>query len=246
MLLTGLCLLLVMLIPAQALSASVRFGIMGQPPYGFWSGNGEARGYLYDIADAILARAELPGDNRVLPHKRLLSALESGERNCSLFAGTPEVRKRFRLVEPLGCTLQAGILPAAGIDLKRYEDLSNLSIAVSRGVSFNTRFDNDSALNKVVTKNYYLDAVMLKRGRVDAVAGAISSHLFNLRKLGWSVADVGTPLVFSELPLWLACRPDDPAPESVRRLQDAVRGLREDGTVVRTIERYMGRPLAER
>ena len=218
----------------------VRFGIMGQTPYGFLSEAGTPQGYLYDIANAVLKEAGFPLDNVILPHKRLMSALYAKERNCSLFASTPLVKEENILVAPIGKSVRLGVLPRAGIHLKNYEDLKHISIAVARGVSFHPRFDNDTTLNKVKTKNYYQDALMLKRGRVEAVAGALGSHLHNLKKIGWGTENLGTPLVLTELPIWLTCVSDGPGEDAIIRLREAVRRLSQSGAINRIIERYLG------
>ncbi|OMH26590.1 ABC transporter substrate-binding protein [Motiliproteus sp. MSK22-1] len=223
----------------------IRFGIMGQSPYGFFSEAGIPKGYLYDIANAVLEEAGFLQDTVILPHKRLMSALIAKERNCSLFASTPLISEQNILVEPIGKSVRLGVLPRAGIHLNDYEDLKSISIAVARGVAFHPRFDNDNTLNKVKTKNYYQDALMLKRGRVEAVAGAIGSHLHNLKKIGWGADNVGTPLILTELPIWLVCIKNDLSKDLIGRLRIAVQSLRERGAITDIVEDYLGKAHGE-
>ncbi|MEH6404178.1 MAG: transporter substrate-binding domain-containing protein [Sneathiella sp.] len=215
--------------------------IMEQPPYGFLDEKGQASGYLFDIGNAILKKANMPETVKLLPMKRLFKHLEYKTVDCTLLAASPFTRSHYRLIEPTGLFLSPAIVPKAGIDLNRYEDLHGLSIGIPRGVSFDDRFDQDETLKKLSIYNYRQAVKMLEKGRVDAIVGVLGSYLFNARALGYQADKIfGTPLIFKKIPIWLVCRQDDPSLEVEEKLKKATIELRQSGVISKIAEKYLG------
>ncbi|MBT3360043.1 MAG: transporter substrate-binding domain-containing protein [Rhodospirillales bacterium] len=219
---------------------TVSFATMDVPPYGFKNAKNQQEGYLYDLGERVLNEAGFNTHQAVLPLKRLIEEMKIGRRDCTFMARTPLVQRIFRLIEPIGKELEAVVVARAGIPINRYDDLIGLRIAVPLGISFDPRFDNDKSLTKVPTKDYQQSVKMLIGGRVDAVAGALDSLTFNLRQMGLDPKEeLDEPLVFNRVSLWLVCRADGPKKAKEIRLQDAVRELRENGSITKIIENYL-------
>ncbi|MBL4741044.1 MAG: transporter substrate-binding domain-containing protein [Sneathiella sp.] len=215
--------------------------IMKLPPYGFFDGEGNGAGYLFDVGNAILKKASLPENAKLLPMKRLFKQLEQKAVDCTLLAATPFTRSHYRLIEPTGIFLSPAIVPKAGIDLVRYEDLQGLSIAIPRGVSFDDRFDQDETLIKSTIDNYRQAVEMLEKGRFDAIVGVLGSYLFNARLLGFQADKIfGKPLIFKKIPIWLVCNQDGPSLEIESKLKNATSELRRDGAILKIVEKYLG------
>lgn len=212
-------------------SVEIQFGIFDHPPYAYKNDQGDYVGTLYEVATAILTRANLPGSNQVLPSTRLFQQLSKGDTDCSLMIKNKITQSNFNLIEPIGEIVSTGITPRSGITLNRYEDLSNIKIAVPRGIYIYEPFDNDEALKKIWSTNYEHSASMLQRGRVDSMAGVVESMLFNTRKLGMKAHEVGESLVFARYPIWLLCAHNSVEPDVIQQMKDAVSSLREDGTI---------------
>lgn len=228
------CLLLLMAPVSHAThvdASQIRFGIFDHPPYAYKNENGAYVGTLYEVASAILERSGLQGVNQVLPSTRLFQQLSKGSTDCSLMIKNNITQANFNLIEPIGEIVSTGITPRQGVDLKEYEDLSNLKIAVPRGIYIYEPFDNDGGLNKVWSTNYEHSASMLLRGRVDGMAGVVESLLFNTRKLGMAPDEIGESLVFSRYPIWLLCAHGSVPSEILERLKTAVASLRKEGTI---------------
>ncbi|MCP4596606.1 ABC transporter substrate-binding protein [Neptuniibacter sp.] len=208
--------------------SEVRFGTFAHPPYAYELDSGEQVGSLYEVANAILRQAGLQGKNEVLPTKRLFQQLKNGMSDCSLMIKNEITKSNFNLIEPIGEIVSTGITAKPGVRLESYDDLEEIIIAVPRGIYIYSPFDQDKSLNKVATNDYGHSAVMLGRGRVDAMAGVVESMLFNVHKQD---VKVGESLIFSTYPIWMLCARDALPESTLIRLQSAVKSLREDGTI---------------
>jgi len=211
-------------------------------PYGFYDQNENSSGYLFEIGGAILKKIGISEPPLLLPMKRLFHKLKAGEVDCTILAATSFTRSNFHLIEPIGYSLAAGVFPRTGIKLNHYEDLQGLSIAIPRGVNISDRFDQDKSLNKISTKGYRQNVLMLEKGRVDAIVGVWGSYFFNAKELGFEPNEIfGTPLIFKKIPMWLVCQQDGPSLQDIEKLRMAIAELKKDGAIKRTIQRFLGR-----
>ncbi len=222
----------------DASSAWVRFGTFAHPPYAYRDKRNNYVGSLYEVANAILQRAELAGENRVLPPKRLFQQLVNKQTDCSLMIYNATTSGHFSMLAPLGEDLKVGVLALAKHRLSRYQDLKKLHIAVPRATFIHPPFDQDPSLHKTFTQSYYHSALMLSRGRVDAMAGAIESMLFNVRHLDIPEPPLATPLVFDKIPIWLLCTRDGLSEAVQQRMVSAVESLRKEGAIRDIFQRH--------
>ncbi|MEH6624828.1 MAG: transporter substrate-binding domain-containing protein [Motiliproteus sp.] len=216
----------------------VRFGTFSHPPYAYLDDQNNYVGSLYEVGNAILQRAGLAGGNSVLPPKRLVQQLKNKQTDCSMMIFNDATSGSFQMLAALGEHLRVGVIAAAGAKLERYQDLQSLNIAVPDALSIYPRFDQDRTLKKIATQNYRHSALMLSRGRVNAMAGGIESMLFNAYQLQVPKQALGYPLVFDELPIWLLCGRDSLSPQIKQRLVTAVGSLREEGEIRRIFQRH--------
>ncbi len=218
---------------------TVRFATMELVPYGMIASDGTITGYLHEISNLILKTAGYPPQNAVLPIKRVIKGLVIGEFDCSIFAETPYAKDNFKLLEKIGKKLEVGVLPAKGIKLNVYEDLSDIKIALPLGISLSPKFDTDKDLEKISSNGYFQAVKMLSKGRVNAIAGALDSMRFSARQIGLDPAQTfDKPLLFVDLDMWLTCPNKKLAPEAIERLRAAVRKLRKRGEILDIIDRY--------
>ncbi len=233
-------LLFVLLLAAPAYADDIRFGIMQQHPYGYFEDEGP-KGYLYDIAHAVLDKAGFVGKLEILPHKRLQVELKSGIQQCTFFAESSYALENFQAHEPIGKVLAAVILPRAGVFLKTYDDLRGIRIGVPRGVFIDPRFDADETLNKQETLDYHHSMRMLRHQRLDAVVGGYDSLLFNMKETGIPLSAISDPLVFHKLEIALFCGKESLTGREADRLNKAIVELRENGTIRHIIAGYLGK-----
>jgi len=208
-----------------------------QIPYGFKTTKGQIKGGLFDIMNEIINESGLKASNQLLPPQRLIHELKNGNQLCTLLANTPYASRHFDLVEPIGLTLSAGVIPRIGVGLPNYASLKNTIIAVPLGIYFDKRFDRDSTLTKIHPLSYSNAIKMLKYKRVDAVAGAIESLLYVAKHDSLSVNDFGPPLVLSNLNIYLTCIRD--TPDFIRKtMRAATMTLKKRGQIEQIHRQY--------
>jgi polar amino acid transport system substrate-binding protein len=225
--------------PDQSSAREVNFGVMELTPYGLKDKNGILSGYFYELAQVLLADTGLAHEISLIPLKRLMFEVSEGREDCLFIAETHLAKERFRMIEPIGKDIQAGILPEAGRVISKYDDLVDYTIGVPIGVAIHKQFDTDDALAKEVTPNYASSVKMLLLGRVSAIAGSIDSFRYYARQLGKNPKFVfGEPLVFARIPIWLACGKAGPSDAVIERLRASMQKLRNNGTFKRLIDKY--------
>lgn len=218
---------------------TVRIAIMQLAPYGMIDKDGAVSGYLYETANLILQTANFPAATDVLPIKRVINGLQNGGYDCSIFAETAYVKKKFPLIEKIGKKLEAGILPGAGIIVNQYQDLSDIQIALPLGINLSSQFDADKNLHKFETKGYNEAIQMLSKGRVNAVGGAIDSLRYNARKNGLDPNTIfGKPYLFFIVDIWLVCPENSLSQPVIARLRKSIISLRKSGAIQKIIDRY--------
>ncbi len=174
-----------------------------------------------------------------MPIRRLLQEITDGRIDCSLIVGTPLVKKTYNLIEPLGEDLVAGILPHKSKMISSYEDIQDMTIAVPEGVIFYPRFDNDLAVNKIRTSGYDHALKLLALGRVDAVAGSVTTYQITANMLGPPFGNVlGDPLVFYKTGLWFGCSPKFKDSEAIALLRASITKLRDNGKIKNIFDSY--------
>jgi len=227
------------LLPLKVASSESEVGMiaMEQVLYGFENVQGEKTGALYDLLVAIRSTSGIGLPVVIQPAKRLLATMSRGKKNCTAVINSPDIIKSFDVIEPIGYKLAAGILPVAGIKLKKYSSLKKIKIAVPLGIVFDDKFHSDKTLNKVSTPKYINGIRMMKLGRVDAVAGAVSVLKFIAKQEGLSHHFFDDPLVFTESDLYLVCSFQLNNNER-DKLQQAVIKLRSSGKAQEIFNRY--------
>ena len=228
-----------LLLPLQAVSSEPEVGMiaMEQILYGFENDQGEKTGALYDLLVEIRNTSGIGLPVIIQPAKRLLATMSRGKKNCTAVINSPDVINSLDVIEPIGYKLAAGILPAAGIKLKEYSSLKKIKIAVPLGIVFDDKFHSDKSLNKVSTPKYINGIKMMKLGRVDAVAGAVSVLKFIAKQEGLNNHFFDDPLIFTESDLYLVCSFQLNNNER-DKLQQAVIKLRSNGKAQDIFNRY--------
>ncbi|EPJ46991.1 MAG: hypothetical protein OFPI_32800 [Osedax symbiont Rs2] len=224
---------------AHGAENDVRMLVIDQTPYGFKNDKGINTGVLLDLMKEIHDDSGVGSAVQTLPLKRLLATLQLDIKSCALLANSPFVNDNFDLLEPIGYKLRGGVLPLAAVELKDYFSLTGKVIAVPLGVRFDNKFHNDSSLNKLSAPRYINAIKMMKRGRVDAVAGAIPVLRYLAGKEGINIDFFGRPLILVEKNIYLACSFKLTKHER-NKLQQAVISLKSSGKVQQIFDNYPG------
>lgn len=194
-------------------------------------------GVLYEILKEIKKLTNNSKEIQLYPAKRILLSSKQNNKICSIAANTPDVIESFNLIEPIGFNVTVGILPISGIKLSEYSDLSDKIIAVPLGIIFDEKFHNDKSLNKVHPPAYINGIRMLKKGRADAVAGAIPMLKYIAKKENISKSFFDKPLIMFEASMYLICNKSIKK-EETDILKDALKKLKSNGKTQQILDNY--------
>lgn len=215
---------------AETEKPEVSFAIIELTPYGMRGDDGLPTGYFWESAQALLEETGLTYSLSLLPLKRMIKEVEAEREDCVFIARTHLAEKLVRFLEPIGQDVVAGIVPAAGDAIRKFDDLLSHTIGVPIGVIFHKQFETDDRLDRVRTVDYSTSVEMLIRNRVTAIAGNLGSFRYFAAKSGRDPDKVfGEPLLFNKIPIWLACGKTTPDDNTMNRLAAAMRDLREKG-----------------
>lgn len=141
-------------------------------------------GPLKDVIEQAAAQIGYEIEWRKVPFIRSLYNLKNNETDIvPRVIKTPEREKYIRYIGPIAIQNHdvEFITVADGPKIDTYNDLLPLRVGVKRGTVYFQRFDTDKSLIKIVVKDDFNLARMLKAGRIDtAVVIDFSSFLSEL------------------------------------------------------------------
>ena len=211
-------------------SDEILFSIFEAPPYGIYSKDGNKDGYFVQILQEISQDHDIKLQIKLQPIKRTTKTLITGENHCSILASSKFVKTTYTWIETSGIKLETGILPKKGIRLKQYKDLYGLKIGIVQGTSFNNKFDTDEKIIREISSDYPSSVRLLATGRVQAIAGALSTFYYNA-KLQKIPIDryFDEPLIFNSLDIGFVCNKEYAVQNDLSKLKNAVKEMRKNG-----------------
>lgn len=234
-----LSVLLASLFSPQLIASEIQLGILEMTPYAYKTDQNNFTGALYEVALLLqnhkITSSELINVD-VYPGIRVLKSLESENNFCTIAANTPDLTI-YDLVEPIGMTIGAGIVPKKGVVLEEYSQLTSLTIAVPAAIQFDEKFHNDTSLTKVITPEYANAVEMLVKNRVDAIAGGIQPIKNAAMLRGYDLDIFAKPLTFFEADIFLICN-DTVSSGGRAALKETVMTLRESGEIEEILSNY--------
>jgi len=195
-------------------------------------------GTALEIARAAAMRAGVKLAERFLPWNRAVNAVETGTDGIIVpFSRTPDRAGRFTWIGVL-YDLQFGFISLyKPIDSKQAARRLQ-RIGVWRGTSMEEELRREGFDNLVPVSNDQALARMLVRGRFDAWYGSINEAAYMFRGIEYlNRARIRYGKAVNAYPVWLAGGLDFPKPVA-KRLREALRELRRDGTVAAIMARY--------
>ncbi len=168
------------------------------PPYIFLE-NGKARGLEVEIAEETLSLMNLKMEFEELPWQRAIVQVK--EQRSDAILGIFKNAERLRYFcfpdEPLLETSYAIFSNASKpVKYNSLNDLSGLTVAVTRGYFYSQEFSDASEINKVEVTGVEQSLGMLALGRVDVVIDNRAVGHYYADKLG-----ISAKIIVSEKPL---------------------------------------------
>ena len=229
------CLLFLGSVPARAGEPIVCAVIDIGPPSGYRDpGSRKLKGIYYDISRAIEKESGLRFEYRLLPYKRMIVNLQSGDVDFSIF--TSAERKKTFIQVGLVQHRPVGVVALKGRTLTDYDDLGRLRIGVMRGGKYDDRFDKDGKLKKYEVKDYTIGMAMLGKQRIDALAGSLLNIYYKARASG---IEPGPNFIFKKKQAWMQFSKKSSRKQHVPALRQALAKLYKKDQFIPLHEQYL-------
>lgn len=231
--LVALC---VVVMASSAGAADLRMITIEAAPWASIDASQTPAGAFPDIMKEIERRTGHRIAIAVHPFARIDRELETGAHDCTIILWNDA---RSRIVERGEDVymMTFGVMAAKGTKLASYDDLYPLTISVVRNLAIEPRFDSDPGLRKDADKNYALGLQKIAHRRIDAIAGAIPTILYQAKIDGLTEL-LGEALVMTRIPLALQCSKRSPNAGIITELNQVIRQMRTDGTLGRILARH--------
>ena len=230
-----------LLLTANVSAEHVRMSADSWPP--FTDQRLPNNGLAVDLVNTALQRAGYTTEYVEAPWARVLYGLKQGDYDLIVSAWYSDERARFGLFSEPYLINRIRFLQhqRTRIDYRTLADLRAYRIAVVRGYSYSSEFDQDSSLSKVPVLEFAMGARMLAAGRVQlAVEDELVAQYYFNREL----AEVKSSLSFlpkqlSENGLHILVRRSHPLHQQiVDDFNHSIAQMRADGTYAQIYLRH--------
>jgi len=205
-------------------------------PYGIKT-NGELSGIYYDLANRLLAKADLESEHHIFPYGRIMHELKIGKTDLTIMFKYKELVDYVDYIYPLP-TLKNVVIGRKGTDYYSVAQLEKLSIAYLRGAKFSDDIDNNPEIIKQTVSDFHQGLLMLQKGRVDAIIGPMAPIISAAKQLDLSREFFGKPLIVSERTPWLQLSKKSANKVSAKRLRTLFSEMMSQGELKEIQQRY--------
>lgn len=234
-------LLLALFWGGSALAEHLRLAGDSWPP--FTDQRLPGNGLAADLVSTALQRAGHTTEYVEVPWARVLRGLQQGDYDVIVAAWYSTERTRFGLFSDPYLVNRIRFLQhrRTHIRFASLADLRPYSIAVVRGYSYASVFDQDASLSKVPVLEFAMGARMLAAGRVQLV---VEDELVAQHYLNRELSEVRGGLEFLPQPLsanglHILVRRSHPLHQQVAQdFNREIEAMREDGTYARIYQRH--------
>jgi ABC-type amino acid transport substrate-binding protein len=241
----GLSMKFILIIPLIFLSVSFAWSnernlmaaVFYIEPFGFKNQAGEVSGITSDIIKAIENKSGIKIDQTLLPYKRMLVFLETGEIDFAIFFRSKLSETITESIIPL-YELRTVVVGRKGSKISTYNDIYKLKLATPLGVQYKPQFDDDTQL-KITNVNDYDSAIsMLQRNYVDAVISPEKILHYQLKKMGIKKEILGEPYVLTTNTAWLQFSKKSRNKPAIATLKSSIEALKKDNTIDQILDSY--------
>jgi len=221
--------------------ACLSMHVIDLPPAGFKDKSGELTGIHVDFIEALEKRSGICIDKKIMPYARAVKNIKIGMHDAGILNPSSDadfythVQHIAKLI-----TLKTIILPKKGLNLSSDKILNNITIGKVRGSPLGGSFDEDKY--KILELTSYGHGLnMLKRGRIDALAGNASG----MNVIGASNLDhyfnVPGKFIIGERELWLVFSKNSDNIDQMVAIKTAAQALVNEGVVELIFEKFIGK-----
>lgn len=230
-------LLCFILIPSLSYSKdTLKAGLFNIVPYAYVE-KGKVSGITYDIIQSLQEKSELTIETTLLPYKRMLTHLESGEIDFGIFFLSDYSESFSTKLVPM-YDLETIVIGKKELRILSYDDLSKLDLATPLGVNYNAKLDKDKQLNITLVRDYKNAILMLEHGNIDALIGPKKIIEYQLKLLGRNIKDLGSPYVLITNTAWIQFSNKSKQREHTQTLINAAKELLNENKISEIIHKY--------
>jgi len=215
--------------------------VIDLPPAGFKNKSGELTGIHFDFLEALENRSGVCINKKLMPYSRALKNIKVGEHDAGILNPSSDldfhtnVQYMVKII-----TLKTIIIPKKGLSLNTYTDLKNITIGKIRGSSLGNTFDENKHTILELT-NYEHGLQMLKKGRIDALAGN-SAGMYVIGKLNLdNYFNVQGKFTIGERELWFVFSKNSNNINQLKPIKLAVQALVNEGVIDLIFEKFVGK-----
>lgn len=212
------------------------------PPFRIQGAEGTLHGLDIDLLNQLSLRTGLRFEVQRAPWARGLAALQQGK--ADLMTGLAKTPEREGYIDYLpqpyyACAPRFYAAPAQAVALRRYAELTGLTIGHVLGSAYFEPFDSDQQLRKSAVNNETQLLEMLVRGRLQAVIGTDCQVDYELRDKRWNgrIAKAAfEPQAHTDL--YIGFSRERGLTAEYQKVAEALEQLRREGWVANAARRY--------
>ena len=213
--------------------------VVNNPPVGYINEAGEITGIHWELLTILEEKSGLCMNKKLLPYSRAWRSIQFGDHDGGILSRASERDPFVEYIAKL-ITLRTVVIPRKNLTLHTYDDLKNIVIGRVRATLLSDRFDNDSELNILELATYERAINMLKKGRIDAIAGS-GLGLSVITRLGeQDYFNFSGKLIIGERELWLIFSKYSKHSEMIPQLRETMQELIKEGAFNDILIKYYG------
>tara|TARA_R110001583_G_scaffold8952_2_gene42238 strand:+ start:16680 stop:17435 length:756 start_codon:yes stop_codon:yes gene_type:complete len=211
------------------------------PPAAFKNKSGELTGIHVDFIEALEERSGICINKKIMSYSRALKNIKMGEHDAGILNPSSDLDfyVHVQYVAKL-ITLKTIIIPKKGLSLNSDKSLQGITIGKIRGTPLGHSFDEDKHEILELT-SYGHGLSMLKRGRIDALAGNAGGMnvigKFNLD----NYFNVPGKFIIGQRELWLVFSKNSNNLDQIEPIKTAAQALVNEGVVDLIFEKFVGK-----
>jgi len=214
----------------------LKAGLFNIVPYAYLH-EGKITGITVDIIKNIEQESDLEIQTTLLPYKRMLNYLKSGQIDFGIFFLSNYSESFSDKLIPL-YSLDTIIVGKKGLEIETYKDIQNLELATPLGVNYNAGLSEDKQLKITYVKDYKNAILMLKRDNIDALIGPRKILSYQLKQLNMNLSDLGTPYILTTNTAWIQFSHKSKLKRYKRQIINAAKILLEKNKIQEIILQY--------
>ena len=163
--------------------------------------------------------------------ERVNRELDMGRQDCKVFL-LDDKRESISVVGDSIFNLPMGVVPKKEMKLIGRESLKGIRISTLEPLAKNGKFMDDDSLDKVFDPSYSVGLKKLAHGRVDAIAGAISTITFLAKDIG--IEDkLGEPLLLGYEKIFFQCSKASKKINDIKNIYKVIEEMRAEGVLMK-------------